>query len=255
MKDGFKKAFSIETSRGCPHGCGFCHNTILNHKYRTVETDYVIKSIKDLYELYKIDGVIFQEDNFFLDQNRVLKIIDYLDEINCIGWKANSRISYFDRFSDKFLNRLENSNCKLLQFGIEAGSNRILKLINKKITVEEIIEINKKLARFNIKIRYNFIIGFPTETVEEIHTTLKLIEILRNDNRNLESPFVNIYTPYPGTPVYNLAIEQGFIPPPTLYDWSKISWNETNNMIKDKNLRSEIFKISNQYVSKSNYLR
>lgn len=256
-RDDLEKAFTIETSRGCPHQCAFCHNTILGHKYRTVDTEYVINSIGYLKNQYGIDGVVFQEDNFFLDIKRVKTIVNKLTQFGNIGWKANSRISYFSRFAEdeQLMHSLLESNCKVLQFGIESGSNRILKLINKKITTEDVIAVNRKLSKFNIKLRYNFIIGFPTETVDEIKQTLSLIERLMCENPNLEPPFVNIYTPYPGTPIFDLAVEQGFIPPTTLEEWGQISWNNPNNMISDEKVREEIFNISNQFLKNNQYLR
>ncbi len=256
-RDGLLKAFTLETSRGCSHQCTFCHNTILGHKYRTVDTDYVINSISDLKQQYEIDGVVFQEDNFFLDVRRVKRIVRRLIQEGNIGWKANSRISYFSRLAEDeaLMGSLIESNCKVLQFGIESGSNRILKLINKKITKEEVIVINKKLARFNVKLRYNFVIGFPTETVAEIKQTIEFIDRLMCENPNLEPPFVNIYTPYPGTPIFDFAVKQGFIPPTRLDDWAKISWNNTNNMVVDEKVREEIFNISNCFLKNSKYLR
>lgn len=256
-RDGFEKAFTLETSRGCPHQCAFCHNTILGHRYRVVDTDYVIKSIMYLYSSYKIDGIVFQEDNFFLNRARVERIVDELIKVKNIGWKANSRLSYFAKLSEdeSIMNKIIQSDCKVLQFGIESGSDRILKLINKNISVKDILVINKNLAKYKIKLRYNFIIGFPTETIDEIRMTMSLIEQLMNDNPNLENPFVNIYTPYPSTPIYEMALRQGFVPPSSLEEWAKISWNESNNMINDKKIKEEINMISNTYLKESRYLR
>ena len=256
-RDGMNKAFTIETSRGCPHQCAFCHNTILGHKYRTVDVEYVENTIQYLANNYGIDGIVFQEDNFFLDINRAEKIIEKLGQYKNIGWKANSRISYFEKIAEdkEIMNDLLKSDCRVLQFGIESGSDRILKLINKKITTEQIISINKKLSQYDIKLRYNFIIGFPTETVEEIRKTMKFLKKLMEDNDNLEPPFVNIYTPYPGTPIFDLAIKQGFDPPSTLEEWAKISWNNSNNMIADEKIKEEISNISNAHLKESRYLR
>ena len=153
-RDGFKKAFPLETSRGCPHKCAFCHNSILGHTYRVVDIDLVIKNIEQLYLKYKIDGVIFQEDNFFLKKKRVVEILTRLKKYN-IGWKANSRIDYFKKiiYDERFMNLLEGSQCHVLQFGIESGSNRILELINKGLKVEEVVQVNKELAKYNISVR------------------------------------------------------------------------------------------------------
>lgn len=257
QRDGMKKVFTIETSRGCPHRCAFCHNTILGHKYRTVNNDYVINTINFLVNNYSIDGVAFQEDNFFLNIDRVKEIVKNMIHIKNIGWKANSRISYFLKLVDDadLMHSIEDSNCKVLQFGIESGSNRILKLINKGITIEQILEVNRKLARYNLNLRYNFIIGFPTETVDEIDSTIRFIEQLMSENPNLEAPFVNIYTPYPGTPIFDLAIQYGFEPPKTLQEWADISWNKTNNMNIDEKVNERLNMISNQFLINNQYLR
>lgn len=256
-RDGMKKVFTIETSRGCPHRCAFCHNTILGHNYRTADTNYVISAIECLKNQYSIDGIAFQEDNFFLNINRVKELVEYMRNLKDFGWKANSRISYFSKLlKDKeLMNKIVESNCKVLQFGIESGSDRILKLINKRITVNEILDINRKLSKYNLTLRYNFIIGFPTETVNEIDNTIHLIDRLMCENPHLEPPFVNIYTPYPGTPIFDLAVKMGFVPPQTLEEWADISWNKTNNMIHDKKIETKIYDLSNSFLKNNQYLR
>lgn len=103
--------------------------------------------------------------------------------------------------------------------------------------------------------RYNFIIGFPTETIEEIDDTMVLIERLMSENPHLEPPFVNIYTPYPGTPIFELAVEQGFVPPKTLDAWADISWNKSNGMISDKGVAEKICTISNDFLINNQYMR
>lgn len=256
-RDGFSKAFPLETSRGCPHKCAFCHNSIFGQSYRTVDTVLVIKNIEQLYNKYAIDGVIFQEDNFFLKKDRVVDILDALQSYK-IGWKANSRLSYFDKLlnDSKIMKLIVDSNCHVLQFGIESGSNRILKMINKGISVEEIVRINKRLSEYDIAIRYNFIIGFPTESRDEIEATLKLIDQLLADNPHMEPPFVNIYTPYPGTPLYDLAKKEGFVPPHNLEEWSQIVWNYPNETLhRDKQFRDLLSKVSNDFLKESKYLR
>ncbi|MBL7094557.1 B12-binding domain-containing radical SAM protein, partial [candidate division KSB1 bacterium] len=196
-RDGFKKAFTIETSRGCPHNCYYCHNSIFKKPYRFIKSSKIIEIIDVLYNCYKIDGIIFQEDNFFVNIKRVQNIIDYFIKNKSVGWKTNCRIDYFNKFIDDihFMNNLVKSGCNVLQFGIESGSQRILNLINKKIKIEDVIKINKKLSMYPINIRYNFIIGFPTETKSEMQATLDLINRLLLDNRNVEPPFLNIYNP------------------------------------------------------------
>lgn len=256
VRDGFKKAFPLETSRGCPHNCAFCHNSILGHSYRVVETARIVENINQLSGLYHVDGVIFQEDNFFLNEKRVVDILKRLRGYD-IGWKANSRLSYFKKLvhNKEIMKLICDSNCHVLQFGLESGSNRILRLINKGISVEEIIQTNQFLSEYDIAIRYNFIIGFPTESMQEIEQTLGLIDKLLRDNPHMETPFVNIYTPYPGTPLYELAKKEGFSPPVDLNGWSEIVWNSPSGTLHDDAMGKFLREVSNDFLKRSLYPR
>lgn len=254
-RDGFKRTFNIETSRGCPHRCYFCHNAIYSKPYRFLSAERVINLIEYLYTAYSIDGIIFQEDNFFLNKNRVNMIMDYLVS-KPIGWKANSRIDYFKNFikDDHFIKKLINSGCKVLQFGIESGSERILKLINKRIKISDVLDINQHLSTYPIKLRYNFMIGFPGETTEDIADTLRLIEELKK-NPNVESPFLNIYNPYPGTPLYDVALSHGFRSPQDLEGWSRFNWNTVIFDWVTPELSTYIERLSREFYLKTSYLK
>ena len=133
-RDGFKRAFTLETSRGCPHNCFFCHNSAHKSPYRFISAKNVIEIINSLTMKYEFDGLIFQEDNFFANKTRIMGILNYLKTRGDIGWKANSRVDYFVKFinDQKFMEILIQSGCKVLQFGIESGSKKILEMINKK---------------------------------------------------------------------------------------------------------------------------
>ena len=255
-RDGFQRAFPLETSRGCPHQCAFCHNAILGHQYRVVDTKYTQLNISALYQKYHIDGIIFQEDNFFLRENRVFEMLHMLKQYH-LGWKANSRISYFKKLilNRDFLQLLQDTHCHVLQFGIESGCERILQLIQKRISLDDVVEVNKALADCGISIRYNFIIGFPTETEAEIEQTLNFIERLRADNRYMEPPFVNIYTPYPGTPLYHLALECGFQAPQRLEEWARIVWNTPDESLNTPHMCQKLYEISQSFLEKTAYPR
>jgi len=256
-RDGFQNAFTIETSRGCPHRCGFCHNTSINRPYRYIEAENVIAIIDKISKMMHIDGIIFQEDNFFLKKDRVTKIIEFLITNSCIGWKANSRINYFKSliYDETFMSKIVESRCHVLQFGIESGSENIQKMINKNINIGDVISINREFSKYNIKLRYNFMIGFPCETREDMNLTFKLIDTLQSENNNVEPPFLNIYTPYPGTPLYNLACQKGFVPPESLQGWADLNWNSSVLPWFSREENFFIEKSSREYFDRSKYLR
>jgi radical SAM superfamily enzyme YgiQ (UPF0313 family) len=230
-RDGFLRAFNIETSRGCPYSCAFCHNTIYHNRYRYITASLIENIISVLINCYKIDGIIFQEDNLFADKTRIEQILRFLGNMN-VGWKGNSRVNYFNSLVDdeNFMNTLIASGCSTIQFGLESGSQNVLNRINKRINVEDYIMVNKKLAKYNIKIRYNFMVGFPGETTKDLKMTFQVIEKLRYENKNVLHPFLNVYTPYPGTSLYKMACKHGFLPPSDTEGWATISWNNTEGL-------------------------
>jgi radical SAM superfamily enzyme YgiQ (UPF0313 family) len=256
-RDGFRKAFTLETSRGCPCNCSYCHNSISKKPYRTLLASKVIDVIENLENYYNVDGIIFQEDNFFADMKRAEEIIENLVCIKNVGWKTNSRINYFYKKIDdtKFMEKLLLSDCNVLQFGIESGSPKILKMINKGIDIKKVILINKKLSYYPIRIRYNFIVGFPGETKNDINNTFKLIDRLLKDNPYAEPPFVNIYNPYPGTPLYEEALKCGFKEPKSLSGWSEFNWNKACLNYLSSDIADFIEKKSVDYFRNSKYLR
>ena len=254
-RDGFDRAFTIETSRGCPHKCAFCHNSAKNIPYRFVKPTYVLDIITYLYDNYKIDGIVFQEDNFFVNLQRAETIVSNLKRVK-IGWKANCRFDYLSKiFSDStFLGDIVDSNCRVLQFGIESGSQEVINSINKGIDINNVIMLNQKLSHYPIKIRYNFIIGFPGESESDRNATLSLIDRLMSDNKNVLSPFLNIYTPYPGTPLYAKAIQYGYKPPATLHEWASCSWGKAREGFLTESQINNIEFLSNKFFNKSKYL-
>lgn len=252
-RDGFQRCLTLETSRGCPHNCSFCSNPVIhNRKWRSLNVDNIMRKVNYLNNEYNLDGIIFQEDNFFVNIQRVEEFCEKIS-INNIGWKSNCRIKYLLDKDQTFFKMLENAGCKMLQFGVESGSDRILNLLNKGITTDDIIKINKKLANANILCRYNFIIGIPTETEKEIQATLDFIEKLKSENANLDSPFLNIYTPWPGTKLYDLAVKNGFNPPNSLEGWSKFNWNSYNLPWLSEKTSKFLEEISKKYRNENKY--
>jgi radical SAM superfamily enzyme YgiQ (UPF0313 family) len=255
QREGFSRCLNLQTSRGCPHDCSFCINPVYNkRRWRGFSAYKMVDITEKLKNRYKINGIIYQEDNFFANIQRVLEFCRILQERNLdIGWKANCRISYLVDKDLSFFCVLEKSGCRVLQFGVESGSDRILGILRKGITVEQVTMVNRKLARANIKCRYNFMIGIPGETYEETKMTLRFIQTLKKQNRNLESCFLNIYTPWPGTELYWRSIENGFVPPQTLESWSSFNWNETLMPWIDKKTAKTMKNISGDYLTKSGY--
>ena len=222
-----KRVLPFVTSRGCPHDCSFCYNLVFNkRRWRAHSIDFVVSEVEKLKSEYNIDGIRFWDDNFFVNKERAFKIVERIN----LPYYAETRIDYID---EDFARKLKETKCQELLFGLESGSNRILKLINKGFTVEDILKGIKILAKFKIpKISGSIIIGYPTETKSEFLQTMKMVTQLLEINPKVEFT-TGLYLPYPGVPSYELAIKEGFNPPQETEGWdvldrwaygSEVSW-------------------------------
>ncbi|HUT96328.1 MAG TPA: radical SAM protein, partial [Candidatus Paceibacterota bacterium] len=119
-----KKAIAYKSSRGCSFNCAFCYNKIFNkNKWRTWSIDSVVEDINFLKKEYGVDAIKFYDDNFFIDRQRALEILEKID----IPAHTEVRI---DMITDDLAKRMKELKVSELLIGIESGSNRMLQLIN-----------------------------------------------------------------------------------------------------------------------------
>ncbi len=213
-------------SRGCPEECTFCTNTAFSERrYRCLSPENTVIHIKQFMdELLKrglqCDHFWFPDDNFFVNQNRVRKIMDLLiDQGIDIKWSAYCHLRYLSNWDDNFLKYLKSAGLTQIYCGVESGSERILEYIKKRIALDHVYQINGRLRDLNIPVKYSFMGGVPTETFEDLCKTIELMAKLIKDNPNAETTRISIFCPYPGTELYNLAQSYGFIPPDSLEGW------------------------------------
>ena len=155
-----------------------------------------------------------------------------------------------ERIGEKGLEILLESGLEAFQPGIESGSERILRLINKRETVEQFIRINLLLSKYEFEPLYNFMVGFPTETIGEMQETLRLAVTLLDDNPRAQVAGVYILVPYPGTQMFQASIDAGFVPPERLEDWANFSRQHTLTpwLVGDIKKFAEFARISSRFV-------
>ena len=210
-----KRVIAYKTSRGCPFNCAFCYNNAFNNnRWRAWAVATVVADINWLKEKYQIDAIKFYDDNFFVDRQRAFEI---LEKIN-LPAHLEVRIDAFDEEMGRRLKQLKIFD---LFIGVESGSNRILELINKKITVEKIMAGVEIIAKYDLPASYSAIVGLPTESKEEFEATINLLyKIYQIHSRAAFT--LGVYLPYPGSRLYEFAQEHGFKPPLRTEDWGKI---------------------------------
>jgi len=216
-KDG-TKTIALITSRGCPFRCSFCYNEAFNNsRWRGWSVEKTKHEIEKLMGL-GVNRFIFLDDNFVANKKRVLKLLPFIREQK-LDWISHMGISYM---TNRFITELNKGNCIELMIGAESGSDRILSLINKNIRSNDIISASKRIKKTDIRAEFSWIIGFPTETRNNIKETVNCVEKVRSilpDSKH----FLKIYTPYPGNSLFELAKEEGFIPPETLEGWTSFT--------------------------------
>ncbi|MFC1621056.1 B12-binding domain-containing radical SAM protein [Candidatus Omnitrophota bacterium] len=229
---GCKRVFDIHTDRGCPHRCGFCYNINANRrKWRPFTASKVIEDIDYLVKRFSLDGLNFLGDNFFVDKKRVVHICEEIIKRNInIKWHADCRIDYFVKYEDSFIDLLKRSGCELLTFGVESGSERMLEVINKDISLGDLFKANKKLKDWQIGVNYHFMAGFPEEKKEDVFETYNVMLKLSNEYPGAVFLGPSVYTPYPGTPLYDRSIEMGLKPPDKLEEWARFDWDGNSSL-------------------------
>jgi anaerobic magnesium-protoporphyrin IX monomethyl ester cyclase len=217
-----EKIAAVFTSRGCPWRCGFCYNQFVNKRtFRPHSAQRVIKDIQDYKERYGITAFIFEDDCFFTNKDRALEIIRHIG----VPWTCSIRANYLTRWGDDFVSELKQHNCAELRIGAESGSQRVLDMMNKDITVDQIRTAAELCLKHGVKPSLGFMVGIPGESWSDVLQTLELMDELEKMGDGIAVIGPCIFTPYPGTPLFELAIEQGFKPPASLEQWGIRIWD------------------------------
>jgi radical SAM superfamily enzyme YgiQ (UPF0313 family) len=223
-----EKIAAIFTSRGCPWRCGFCYNQFVNKRtFRAQSAQRVIRDIQDYRERYGITAIIFEDDCFFADKDRALEIIRHID----IPWTCSIRANYLARWGEAFIAELSQHHCAELRIGAESGSQRVLDLMNKDITVDQIRAAARLCSSHGVNASLGFMVGFPGESWSDVLQTLALMEELEQMGEGIAVVGPCIFTPYPGTPIFERAIEYGFKPPVSLEDWAGRLWDHKQPLL------------------------
>jgi len=214
----------VETSRGCPMHCAYCYNAAFHHsRWRGEPSDHVLERWQRLHaERPHLRHLSIVDDNYFGKKTHALAIAEGLDKMGApfTYQVQGAEIAVLAKMSDDELFLLQNSGCRRLDMGVESGSRRLLAEVKKQCEPEDVLALNRRLARIGITGWYNFLAGMPGETEADLHASLDLMLRLLAENPDaLVSPFY-LYAPYPGTALFERARQLGYEPPRRLDGWS-----------------------------------
>jgi radical SAM superfamily enzyme YgiQ (UPF0313 family) len=204
------------------------YNTTYNKgKWRGFSAVNTVERLEAIIDRYGIRQFFFQDDNLFVNIKRFRELMNEIIrrrlniEWACLG----ARIDQLERIGEEGLELMVEAGCRDLDIGVESGSDRILKMIKKGITADQVLPVVRMLSKFPIHSKCTFIIGFPGETEDEVQQTVRLAMQLAEENSRVFS-LIFVFTPYPGTELFSIASEAGFTIPSRLEDWGDFTRDE-----------------------------
>ncbi|MCG6551971.1 MAG: B12-binding domain-containing radical SAM protein [Candidatus Magnetominusculus sp. LBB02] len=232
---------SVLTSRGCPYSCIYCHNTWRGTPTRYNSPERVISEIIEIKRDYGVQTIFFIEDNLFVNKKRLKAICELMIEkdLNLL-WGGNSRV---DNIDPEILALAARAGCRQITFGFESGSQRTLNILKKKTTVEQNRLAIDMCNEAGIIPQGTFIVGCPDETLEDVRLTMKFIE-----DSSIESVGICIATPYPGTQLWDWALEHNLLP--ETYSWSDFDYLSTPINLSPAIPKAELLRL----IEKTNIL-
>ncbi len=195
---------SIYTGRGCKSRCTFClwPQTVGGHRYRTRSVENVIEEIAWAKKAFpQTKEFFFDDDTFTDDLPRAEAIAKGLGKLG-VTWSCNAKANV----PRKTLEVLKANGLRLLLVGYESGNQQILHNIKKGMRIEVAEKFTKDCHELGIAIHGTFIMGLPGETHETIQQTIDWARKI-----NPHTIQVSLAAPYPGTFLYNQAVENGWL--------------------------------------------
>lgn len=189
-----RKATTIITSRGCPYTCAFCSKDVWQRGVRYHGVNYTIDEIRQITGQYGFKHFLFLDDTLTLNKRRLVRLCDLLEGLD-IRWRCYARS---DTTSRDMLVRMKEAGCVEVGVGIESGSQKILDVVGKKMTVEQNTNFVQNCKEIGLSVNAFLMIGLPGETYETVMETRTWFEKARPDRFGF-----NIFAPYVGTPIYN----------------------------------------------------
>ena len=243
---------SIYTSLGCPYKCTFCciNAPFGTNRYRMRSPKAVAAEIDHLHNTYGVKTYKIIDEMFVLNERHVMAICDELIARNYgLNIWAYARV---DTVRSHMLEKLRKAGVRWLALGIESGSEHVRDGAEKSFSQNEIIDIVREIQKAGISVIGNFIFGLPDDDLESMQQTLQLAT-------ELNCEFANFYSAmaYPGSPLYGMAVENGWALPNTWSGFSQHSY-DCLPLPTEKVSAAEVLKFRDtafdQYFTKKRYL-
>jgi len=223
-------------SRGCPFGCSFCQPTlrmIFGSKVRVRSPQNIREEVEQMQDDHDIRLVIFHDDTMTFDK-KWLKAVALELKNTGIRWECQSRVDTIDK---PLVETMKQCGCKAIRFGVESGSQKILNVLHKGITVEQTRNAFKICHEVGMDTQAHIMVGNPHESKESIMQTKKLISEIKPTRL-----YVTITTPMPMTRLWSDLDLEGT-------PWDKFNPSGQESILKLENFESkEVVQIRNNMM-------
>lgn len=205
---------TMMTSRGCPMKCIFCDRPHLGKQFRCRSAESVAAEMEAC-ERMGIKEIFVYDDTFTIRRDRVLEVCrQKIERGLTIKWDIRAHIN---TINNEVLDALAAAGCHRIHYGVESGTQEIIRVLRKGIDLERTKEVFKETRRRGITTLGYFMIGNPAETREQAIATIEYA-------RKLDADFIHlsVTTPFPATELYRRGLEAG------LFErdyWREFAWN------------------------------
>jgi len=187
-----KTELSFITARGCPFNCKYCYH-IFGRGVRFRSIDKIIEELERLYEKYKFESILFLDETFTINKDRIFEFCDKFEKTLKLPWSCYARVNLVDK---EMLKRMKEAGCFWVGYGIESGSQKVLNMMNKGVTTEQAKKAIILTRNCRLICNTTFMFGYPGEDLTTIQETFDFCKEL------LLRPRFFYTTPYPGTVLY-----------------------------------------------------
>lgn len=207
---------TMVTSRGCPYKCVFCKMDV--QKVYARSAAQVVEEFRQIAELGITDVQVY-DDTFTWGKERALDICQGIIDAGIkVNWAIRDRVN---RVTPELYSALKRAGCYRVHFGVETGSDRVLKASGKFITLDQVHQAMKVAKDVDMTTMTYFMFGFLDETMEDAQMTIDLAKKLEPDYISF-----GVLIPYPGTAIYREAMARGVVPRDY---WQEYARNPTPN--------------------------
>lgn len=199
------RPFPLLTTRGCPYECTFCFH--FTRTYLAHSVNYVINNILFLHRRYNANTFFILDDLFIADEERTLKLCQRLKELN-LNLSIYATGGKPSLITKRLLREMRDAGFIRFSYGIESGSERMLNIMNKKVSVSQNHNALKWTKEVGLQVIANLVFGMPGEDRETIEETKKFLMDLNFNSKQIS---INWATAYPGSGLFNWMLEKGLV--------------------------------------------